>query len=574
MSTTIPASDEKTSQMPETEQPPQEVVQFWESLDALQHTSLAALNSIVARIVVDLNSRPGTSNSRASQRPSSIVLDHPPAAGSSSAAPLVHIEGATTSDFGEIEQALALVSTRDSTSGSPQLLHTDGAQQPNYTTTSSGGIKRSPSGLRTIFHKTKGLADSSPGDHSSVGSPATPGSPAQVTKAENRLSVGAASNSPSTRRRSVLDFFYHQKQSSAAPSNEHSQMNMAATGDFDMVNRSVHSVVGDVDNSLHNDHTLAVALAALCNQLYRLLETESNAVHDLAHSLANPTAENINDLIQRAEEVHGHRPQNETTVTPEQRALWAEIDRLMTLVHAICIARGDLATPPPGYDESNRHASAIQTMELNSVLSAIDRVAHFAPRLFNQTVTLTDQQERVISAAALTSLIERLMAGRKEFENQRSAPANTTRLGTLNSLVDQITKASERTLSNQRVEMSSSMQNNLEMSKLVGAVEKQNTRRFKNQDWESREVRLLKDLTKLHSELMDASKKMETQRFVLSPAKERDMFMINVMGRLDRMEDRRFGNQDAVNPNIKRESDIADIVEKLQKNEGFVDQRA
>jgi hypothetical protein len=239
--------------------------------------------------------------------------------------------------------------------------------------------------------------------------------------------------------------------------------------------------VGEVDTSLHNDHTLAIALATLCNQLYRLLETESHHAPELLLNLPSPDIDTVNELMQRADELQGQRPQANTVMTIEQRAMWAEIDRLMTLVQAICIARGELSELPPTYDEVANQTRTVHSLELNHVLSAIDRVVHFAPRLFNQTVTLTDSQERVISAAALTALIERLMAGRKEFENQRAEPSNTTKLGTLNTLVDQITKASERTLSNQRVELSSKKQNTLEINRIAGIVEKQSARRMQNQ---------------------------------------------------------------------------------------------
>jgi hypothetical protein len=52
---------------------------------------------------------------------------------------------------------------------------------------------------------------------------------------------------------------------------------------------------------------------------------------------------------------------------------------------------------------------------------------------------------------------------------------------------------------------------------------------------------------------------METQRFVMSPTKERDMFIKNVMGKLDRMEERRFANQDAVSPTVKRETELTKV---------------
>ncbi|KAI8999455.1 hypothetical protein BC832DRAFT_211866 [Gaertneriomyces semiglobifer] len=228
---------------------------------------------------------------------------------------------------------------------------------------------------------------------------------------------------------------------------------------------------------IFTDHGLALALAALCNGLYQLLDItyatpaapasprarsrrpSVSLASQASNTTATPPAGGDDAVYSRVVEhmsaVQTHRQQVQLAdLRPDQQTLWAEIDRLMVLVQAICSTRQQSASPstaaeprlsavkstqPPSYQEvldmggkvahSKEKGHRLSIDELGQVVSAIDRVFRTAPRLDNQSVLLNARQEKVMSAAALTALIDRLNRGKEPYQTQRATPpaGNNTR---------------------------------------------------------------------------------------------------------------------------------------------------
>ncbi|KAJ3095939.1 hypothetical protein HK100_005687 [Physocladia obscura] len=320
-----------------------------------------------------------------------------------------------------------------------------------------------------------------------------------------------------------------------------------------------------------SDDTLALALASLCNALYRIVEITNNPTSQQSSDSAAST--DIQALSQHTREIALIQSNKFVENTSkEQHALWTEIDKLMTLVNAICITRSQQEefSKPPLPNIAIQHASLD---DLATVRAAIDRVMQTTPKLFNQTVTLSSRQERVLDEAALISLIERLFTGRKEFAAQRASP---DAYGHLSRLVDQIVRASTRSMDDQRVVASQAHQERMEGAKLMNAVERQERARFKNQDWVSKETQLINDLSQLQANLMNASKSLSNQRVELSDAKEKELFLGRVLGKMSKSSNSSFNSQTAISTTkVKKEQDLDIIMDKITKSAvRLSDQRA
>ncbi|KAJ1568758.1 hypothetical protein HK096_005416 [Nowakowskiella sp. JEL0078] len=346
----------------------------------------------------------------------------------------------------------------------------------------------------------------------------------------------------------------------------------------DSINLSAGAEDVQVENpplhdDLISDHGLALALAALCNGLYQIIEatslesTSDTNDTDVPFSdildqqpFTHHTNQSYSQLVSSVQQVQNHRNELTDKLSPAQQSLWSEIDRLMVLIQMICRQRQhirphDIHPPPPSYDHVVKHSTTTLSQRdkkhpvnleaaLDDVVDSIDRVINLAPRLFNQTVTLTPRQERILNSAALSGTIERL-----------NGPDGDK----LNVLVERITKAGERSLANQRGVLSKDAQMRLEEAKFGKIVDRQDRLRLINQDWESREERLLKDLNKLHADLLrvQPSVSLSTeQRFVLSPNKEKNLYMSGVAGKIGKLAERRMGNQDAVSLSERKAEDI------------------
>ncbi|KAJ3021020.1 hypothetical protein HKX48_009339 [Thoreauomyces humboldtii] len=374
------------------------------------------------------------------------------------------------------------------------------------------------------------------------------------------------------------------------------------------------------------DHGLALALAALCNGLYQIFEaspdhhqhsgsvrspedgqggapdirssssaaTSSGGRAELLASASGDSTTMYSEIAQKLSDVQSQRaPADRDALTPGQQALWAECDRLMMLVKTICAVRQVPPTEPPPYIEANEKLSGsasklaqkeangaqspttVQADELTQVLSAIDRVGKFAPRLDNQTVVLTPRQQRDMSGAALTALVARLHRGKEEFDSQRAGPSVNNKYAALQTLVDRITVAGERSMTDQRVAMSGDIRRRVELGKLGAVLDRQEKTRFPNQDYISREQRFLADLTKLTPTLGKTSPKYVAQRYDPSPNKQRTMFISGLGARVERLGDRRMVNQDALTPAQKREQSFDELERIMDRMpQGLSTQRA
>ncbi|KNC98285.1 uncharacterized protein SPPG_06682 [Spizellomyces punctatus DAOM BR117] len=257
------------------------------------------------------------------------------------------------------------------------------------------------------------------------------------------------------------------------------------------------------------------------------------------------------------------------TLTPEQRVLWAEIDRLMDLIETICATPKDVPSHPPTYEEAlgiqkkgglSTGKPRLSNDELGQVFAAIDRVLKMAPRLDDQSVLLNPRQEKIMSGAALLALIDRLNRGKENFQNQRAVPTGRNRYAALQKLVDQITVAGQRSMSNQRVMLSADQKNRMEIGRLGGLLDRQEKSRFKNQDFMTKEQLFHNDLSKLQLDLQKSeSPDLNQQRYEMSTAKQRDLFMNGLSARMDRLEDRRLANQDAMTQNQKKEQRFEEL---------------
>ncbi|KAJ3004434.1 UNVERIFIED_CONTAM: hypothetical protein HDU68_005117, partial [Siphonaria sp. JEL0065] len=320
-----------------------------------------------------------------------------------------------------------------------------------------------------------------------------------------------------------------------------------------------------------SDDTLALALASLCNALYRVLDTidVNRAPTGMSPSIDSATARTtveIQELSNHAKEIAELQSlSGNASLSPEQKTLWLEIDKMMALVHTLCLTRCHVLEKPPSYDDhvvaTLRRGSMLSMEELHCVAEAIERVIRTAPKMFDQTVTLSARQERMMDEAAITGLIDRLFQGREDFQAQRASPDSYINM---NRLVDQIVKSSKRSMDNQRVQLSENYQQKMESAKLLTVVEKQAKTRFKNQDWVSKETQLINELAQLQTNLMTACRGMPNQRVELTDLKEKEMFLGRLVGRMQ--ADSTFDNQTAVSITKKKKDDELDkIMDRISK---------
>ncbi|KAJ3234586.1 hypothetical protein HDU81_001314 [Chytriomyces hyalinus] len=374
-----------------------------------------------------------------------------------------------------------------------------------------------------------------------------------------------APSKDSPRRKSLRDLF---SKSSSQTNIEHSEAVAAETEKHESPEPAMNLNTSPVRESAVmreslasaplSDDTLALALASLCNALYKLLENPESLSQAHPTFVSEPSA-NVNQNLQSLNETTRDLIAIRSLAThqsPEQRAIWTEIDKLMALVQTLCITRSHLREQPPPYAPSPRVPTMLSTDELTAVISAIDRVVKVAPKFVNQCVTLSERQERKMDEAALTRLIERLFTGREEFQAQRASADNFARMS---RLVDQIVQASKRSMDNQRVMPSESHRQKVEGAKLVNAIDKQEKMRFKNQDWISKETQLINELAQLQANLMNASKSMTNQRVELSETKELEIFLGSVLGRMNKSS-QGFDSQNAVSISKKKKDDDLDQV--------------
>ncbi|GES90542.1 hypothetical protein GLOIN_2v1463146 [Rhizophagus clarus] len=342
----------------------------------------------------------------------------------------------------------------------------------------------------------------------------------------------------------------------------------------------------------NDDYSLACTLAALLGYLYRILELNEAQKNSNSNTNSSPpNSHSTEEFIYKCASL-SHQSQ----AADERLATWNEIDRLMEIVAALCRDRSNI-DPPPSYschNSDNDNSTLIEPpkycsvkinkmdsektkVDLDNVISAIERVYYVAPQLNNQRVELNPRQKKDITAAALSSAIKKLSRGR--YEEQRAEPTLVMKYQTLNCLVNQIQKSATRSFVDQRVELSPRQIRDLEVAKLNGIIDRLDKNRMTDQDWHSPEQQLVKDLTKLTNELTKTATTpvYASQRFHLSSTKEKDMFMNSVIKKIDKLRSYRLENQDADSPTERRErscQEVEKIVAKMQYSPSMDNQRA
>ncbi|CAG8506757.1 6904_t:CDS:2 [Cetraspora pellucida] len=371
---------------------------------------------------------------------------------------------------------------------------------------------------------------------------------------------------------------------------------------LDIIRRQLNSSSSVI---LSDDYSLACTLAALLGYLYRILELcdPKNPNQSSTSELPN-IIQTSEEILQSAssEDIYSTLHKEVTNlqsrraslniyknVTDERLATWNEIDRLMEIVASLCHERSN-NDPPPEYsnnltEEDNEAVvdppkyplvggnlkikidNEKTKLDLDNVISAIDRVYNVAPQLNNQRVELNSRQKKRLTAAALSNVIQKLSRGR--LEGQRVDSSSIVKYQTLNRLVDQINKAAERSFVDQRVELSPRQIRQHEVAKLNGIIERLEKNRMTNQDWHSPEQLLIQDLTRLTNELTKTSVDTiyTSQRYKLSPDKERDMFMNSIIKKVEKMQSYRMEDQDAESPTERKERAWKEIENVLTKQE-------
>ncbi|CAG8614635.1 1076_t:CDS:2, partial [Paraglomus occultum] len=368
-----------------------------------------------------------------------------------------------------------------------------------------------------------------------------------------------------------------------------------------------------------DDYSLACSLAALLGYLYRMQELcEADIPQSERNNNQRADTTNADEMIRitnneniyatlrkEVTNLQNHRQNlalktQEHNLPAERLDTWNEIDRLMDLIARLCRERS-INEPPPRYsvaiDEKDRafhidppkYSSLYNEKttrkvdnektrhDLDNVISAIERVYSVAPQLNNQRVELSHRQTKELTAATLSTAIQRLSRGR--YEEQRACFNTVTKYQTLNRLVEQISKSASRSFVDQRVELSPRQLRHIEAARLNCVIDRLGRNRMTDQDWHPPEQLLVQDLTRITNELTETSynSAYAAQRFHLTSAKERDMFMNSVIKKVEKMGSYRLNNQDADPPAQRREralQEIDQIVGKMAYSPVMDSQRA
>ncbi|KAG1113451.1 hypothetical protein G6F42_014461 [Rhizopus arrhizus] len=117
----------------------------------------------------------------------------------------------------------------------------------------------------------------------------------------------------------------------------------------------------------------------------------------------------------------------------------------------------------------------------------------------------------------------------------------------LQDLVQQIQKSASRSLDNQRVALNVEQRKNMDFASIHGVLKRLDRGRFADQDWISHEEHLINDLTHTTDLLVKSLNRpaYNRQRFSLSAAKERTLFMSGLFNKVESLEGYRLVNQDA-----------------------------
>ncbi|KAF9130262.1 hypothetical protein BGW39_003272 [Mortierella sp. 14UC] len=205
--------------------------------------------------------------------------------------------------------------------------------------------------------------------------------------------------------------------------------------------------------------------------------------------------------------------------------------------------------------------------DLNNVMGAIEQLSKVAPRLDNQRVQLSPTQKRQLAQANVAGTIDQLSKNNQWANRAGSSSASSSafrrrsaavepmptaeKSRDLNQLMNQIAESAKAGYSDQRAEFSPRQQWKLEGARIGDRIERGEKMRLKDQDWQSPESVLIKDMTRLTNALYQQTTSTEafaTQRYTMTEDKARNMALQGIISKIERVSSRRMGNQDALPP--------------------------
>jgi hypothetical protein len=198
----------------------------------------------------------------------------------------------------------------------------------------------------------------------------------------------------------------------------------------------------------------------------------------------------------------------------------------------------------------------------------MESVSNLAPRLNNQRVELSERQAREMAALAIGNAIEK--ASGRRLNEQRASLKGVEDSLALKQLIQQISKSAERSLGNQRARLRP-VGTTSELEQVLDPSGTSET-----------EYQLLNEVASFADKLSKPSfcSRFNKQRYQLSSTQERDIFINNIVKKVDRLQHCRLDNQDAILPHKiqpKHDSvqDFFGILERVQSTKKqFDNQRA
>ncbi|KAI8912713.1 hypothetical protein EDD86DRAFT_202105, partial [Gorgonomyces haynaldii] len=329
-----------------------------------------------------------------------------------------------------------------------------------------------------------------------------------------------------------------------------------------------HEITKQADGSLKPTETdvagskLIMLTATIYNAINALeAGTPAQSMPTLSHQEDTVTPSDVTPIMsEKIQEVSGNVQKLERKLTILRSK--STTPRQTELLDLIMLNLNSLSEECKLWLSSVKMATASEE-ELRVVLDVVNRMATKAPRFDNQSASMSVNAEKSLNLARLADLVERLNSRSPKYDEQRVDPKKS-KIAALDTLISQISKATERKMADQAVELTPSQKRDMEFVKLGRMVEKQ-PKRFDDQVWESKQDRFINEITLMLrklEELREHESKLESQRYMMSETQERNMFLAKVGGQISRME-KRFSSQDA--SFVKRERRNSDIEQMLEK---------
>ncbi|CAM0142022.1 unnamed protein product [Umbelopsis sp. WA50703] len=354
-----------------------------------------------------------------------------------------------------------------------------------------------------------------------------------------------------------------------------------------------------------SDYQLGCALAALLNNVYVLLQEDSENIDEWSN---DQPSDNILDSLKDKMVTFRREHTFPKSTNNELASVWEELNRLMDVVAALAVDK------PPQYDEFMRQKAVLEESpfnpglessislapseklppyeeklnrdlgmsinddektrkDLDNLLCVIDRVSSVAPRLNNQRVELNERQAKEMAMLAIGKAIERISARR--FDEQRAYIRDPRNPIALQQLLQLIHKSADRSLVNQRAQLGRK-----------NSVFESSSRPHTSTEVIETDDQLWNEVAVFAEKISQSScnDRFDEQRYQLSSSKERDIFMNDIVKKVDKLQHRRLDNQDATLPvkaitkqdlSHSTEPDIFSILERTQKRKSqFDNQRA